>query len=246
MEAVSAEMFGGASGRRSLTNARSNSTRRHMPARAEGRCSATLLQSAQQFYNEPARQAAGWRGRPRVHHAVHRAEEAVTSGENVAYNGYAHSFAGMGVQFILFMGSTSASASCWSASAGLWKRLRSAPLSRACCSAATSSSGAIIALDPAGLIVRLRDRRLPRADRRQRRRLLGDRRRVRAHGVAPSACYRRARPDARGTRGLAIFATLMMVMLGGAWVPSFIFPAWLQTAHAGRARRAGRSTASTR
>ena len=32
------------------------------------------------------------------------------------------------------------------------------------------------------------------------------------------------------TRGLAIFATLVMVMLGGAWVPSFIFPPWLQTA----------------
>jgi ABC-2 type transport system permease protein len=31
------------------------------------------------------------------------------------------------------------------------------------------------------------------------------------------------------TRGLAIFVTLVMVMLGGAWVPAFIFPAWLQT-----------------
>ena len=30
------------------------------------------------------------------------------------------------------------------------------------------------------------------------------------------------------TRGLAILATLLLVMLGGAWVPSFIFPAWLQ------------------
>jgi ABC-2 type transport system permease protein len=32
------------------------------------------------------------------------------------------------------------------------------------------------------------------------------------------------------TRGLAIFATLILVMLGGAWVPSFVFPEWLQTA----------------
>ena len=30
------------------------------------------------------------------------AEQAMTSGENVAYNGYAHSFAGMGIQFLLF------------------------------------------------------------------------------------------------------------------------------------------------
>jgi len=32
------------------------------------------------------------------------------------------------------------------------------------------------------------------------------------------------------TRGLAIFVTLIMVMLGGAWVPAFIFPQWLQSA----------------
>jgi ABC-2 type transport system permease protein len=30
------------------------------------------------------------------------------------------------------------------------------------------------------------------------------------------------------TRGISIFAVLMLVMLGGAWVPSFIFPEWLQ------------------
>ena len=32
------------------------------------------------------------------------------------------------------------------------------------------------------------------------------------------------------TRGLAIVATLLLVMLGGAWVPSFVFPPWLQAA----------------
>ena len=31
-----------------------------------------------------------------------------------------------------------------------------------------------------------------------------------------------------GTRGIASLSVLLMVMLGGAWVPSFIFPAWLQ------------------
>jgi ABC-2 type transport system permease protein len=31
-------------------------------------------------------------------------------------------------------------------------------------------------------------------------------------------------------RGIAVFATLIMVMLGGAWVPSFMFPAWVQSA----------------
>jgi ABC-2 type transport system permease protein len=32
------------------------------------------------------------------------------------------------------------------------------------------------------------------------------------------------------TRGIAIVATLLMVMLGGAWVPTFVFPEWLQSA----------------
>ena len=30
------------------------------------------------------------------------------------------------------------------------------------------------------------------------------------------------------TRGVTVLAVLMMVMLGGAWVPTFIFPRWLQ------------------
>jgi len=29
-------------------------------------------------------------------------------------------------------------------------------------------------------------------------------------------------------RGVTTLAVLMMVMLGGAWVPTFIFPEWLQ------------------
>ena len=41
------------------------------------------------------------------------------------------------------------------------------------------------------------------------------------------------------TRGVTTLAVLMMVMLGGAWVPTFIFPAWLQQAHGHRARALG-------
>jgi ABC-2 type transport system permease protein len=29
-------------------------------------------------------------------------------------------------------------------------------------------------------------------------------------------------------RGIAMFATLILVMLGGAWIPSFMFPPWVQ------------------
>jgi ABC-2 type transport system permease protein len=30
------------------------------------------------------------------------------------------------------------------------------------------------------------------------------------------------------TRGYSVMATLVLVMLGGAWVPTFVFPKWLQ------------------
>jgi ABC-2 type transport system permease protein len=30
------------------------------------------------------------------------------------------------------------------------------------------------------------------------------------------------------TRGLSTFVVLLLVMLGGAWVPTFTFPAWMQ------------------
>ncbi len=32
----------------------------------------------------------------------------------------------------------------------------------------------------------------------------------------------------QAARGVSVFAVLIMVMVGGAWVPSFVFPAWLQ------------------
>src|SRR5262249_7314389 len=33
----------------------------------------------------------------------------------------------------------------------------------------------------------------------------------------------------QAARGISILVVLMMVMLGGAWMPSFLFPRWLQT-----------------
>jgi ABC-2 type transport system permease protein len=36
--------------------------------------------------------------------------------------------------------------------------------------------------------------------------------------------------SAAATRGIAVLVTLLLVMIGGAWVPSFVFPKWLQQA----------------
>ncbi len=148
--------------------------------------------------------------------------------EAVGYNGYAHSFAGMGVQFILLMGVEMGVALLLMRRLGLWKRLRAAPLSRAQLLGSRVASAALIALvtfavilafamvvfgvrvlgSAAGLVLVLVAFALLTA----------------TFGLMIAAIGRT--PET--TRGLAILATLLLVMLGGAWVPSFVFPPWLQ------------------
>jgi len=57
-------------------------------------------------------------------------EEPVTARQGVTYNSYAHSFAGMAIQFLLFVAIDFGIALLLERQGGLWKRLRSAPLSR--------------------------------------------------------------------------------------------------------------------
>ena len=156
-------------------------------------------------------------------------EHEVTSGE-APYNGYAHSFAGMGVQFILFSGIDLGVGVLLMRRMGLWKRLRAAPVSRRLLLGSRIASGAAIAfllmlgIYAAGIAIFY----------------------VRIHGsvagffliVAAFAIFTSSfglliaslgrTPEA--TRGLAILATLLLVMLGGAWVPTFVFPQWVQQA----------------
>lgn len=162
-----------------------------------------------------------------------REVEAVQTAANaapVAYNSYAHSFAGMGVQFILMSGVDLAVGLLLMRRLGLWKRLRAAPLSRAQLLGSRILASTLISLivfaviyavaiaafgvrvlgSVAGLALVLLCFSLLTA----------------SFGLLVAALGRT--PEA--TRGLAILATLLMVMLGGAWVPSFLFPEWLQTA----------------
>ncbi len=158
--------------------------------------------------------------------------EALQSDANstpVAYNSYAHSFAGMGVQFILMAGVDMALGLLLMRRLGLWKRLRAAPLSKAQLLGSRIVASTLISLivfaviyavaiaafgvrvlgSPAGFVLVLVCFALLTA----------------SFGLLVAALGRT--PEA--TRGLAILATLLMVMLGGAWVPAFIFPEWLQT-----------------
>jgi ABC-2 type transport system permease protein len=148
----------------------------------------------------------------------------------VAYNSYAHSFAGMSVQFILFMGVELGIGVLLARRLGLWTRLRAAPVSRAVLLGSRMASGALTALIVLGVIyavamavfgVRVQGSWLGFAGVCIAFSLL-----TASFGMLIAALGKT--PEA--TRGLTIFVTLIMVMLGGAWVPSFIFPAWLQTA----------------
>ena len=56
------------------------------------------------------------------------ASTPVTARDNTPYNGYAHSFAGMAVQFILFAGIDAGVLLLLTRERGIWQRLRSAPL----------------------------------------------------------------------------------------------------------------------
>lgn len=158
-----------------------------------------------------------------------RETEATSSRTEAKYNAYSHSFAGMGVQFILFMGIDLGIKLLTMRRMGLWQRLRAAPLSRAFLLGSQIASGAIIAallftlIFAAGMLafgVRVDGSLVGFVGLIVAFALM-----TAAFGLFIAALGRT--PEA--TRGLAIFATLVMVMLGGAWVPAFVFPPWLQT-----------------
>jgi ABC-2 type transport system permease protein len=226
MESVSREMFSGGSGRKLVEQTLGSLDRTNIP---EGQRTLLrdLLTSAQKFYTQaPPTDATA---RPRgISLPYTVTEEAVTAGDNVPYNGYAHSFAGMGIQFLLFAMIDLGVGVLLERQRGLWKRLRSAPISRVSLLVGKAASGSLIALIIlltafifAGIVFG-----------------------VRIHGsvvgffAVSVGCALMAATfglliasighTPGGSRGVASLAVLLMVMLGGAWMPTFIFPGWLQ------------------
>jgi ABC-2 type transport system permease protein len=153
----------------------------------------------------------------------------VTGRVDRRYNAYAHSFAGMGVQFVLFMGIELGVGLLLMRRMDLWKRLRAAPVSRAMLLGSRIASGTLIAVVLVAAIyaaailffgVRIDGSVAGFAAVAIAFALLTS-----TFGLLIAALGRT--PEA--TRGLAILATLLLVMLGGAWVPTFVFPDWLQS-----------------
>ncbi|MCU6433280.1 ABC transporter permease [Undibacterium sp. Jales W-56] len=157
-------------------------------------------------------------------------DQAMVAGDPVTahYNGYAHSFAGMTVQFILFMAIDAGISILLARRLGLWNRLLAAPVGLNTLLIARALSCALIAFVLTGVIFAV-------AAVIFKVKIAGSF--VGFIGLALSFSLMTASfglliaafgktPEA--ARGISVFATLIMVMLGGAWMPSFLFPQWLQ------------------
>jgi ABC-2 type transport system permease protein len=227
MEAVSKEMFGGASGK-ALVERTLPQVEGSQMAGEQKRAMVNMLRAIQQVNNQKADGEGGSNGGQGITmpYTVH--EEAMTSGSNIKYNGYAHSFAGMAIQFLLFAMANLGVEMLLERQRGLWKRLRSAPVSKFTLLAGKVASGTIISLTI--LLVCFAFAMIVFGVRIQGSTL--------GFFAIAVACALMASTfgllvaalgnSPATARGLTSLAVLMMVMLGGAWVPSFVFPAWLQ------------------
>jgi ABC-2 type transport system permease protein len=232
MKAVSKAAFSGPSGLKAIVDARSEvraSTSLDEPSRSDLLAlfdSVERVQSRNAGGTAAQNPNAGGFSMP----FQTRAREVAGRNSNAKYNGFAHSFAGMGVQFVLFMGIEMGVGILLMRRLGLWKRLRAAPLSRTLLLASRIASGTLIAallmtgIYVAGIAffgVRVEGSIAGFVAIALAFALLTS-----TFGLLIAALGRT--PEA--TRGLAVLATLLLVMLGGAWVPAFVFPEWLQTA----------------
>jgi ABC-2 type transport system permease protein len=228
MEAVSKEMFNGQSGRDAVNKTLAEVEQGSDIPAADRAALLGLLRGVKGWNDRAQTPSAGSFGTG-LTMPFEVKKEAVTSGRGTPYNSYAHSFAGMGVQFILFMAIEMGVGLLLQRREGMWKRLRAAPLSRT-----VLLGGRVVSTTLLSLFILFCLFAFARV-------VFG----VRVEGSLPgfvAVCVAFSLMTAsfglliaslgrtpESTRGLSIVATLFLVMLGGAWVPTFVFPRWLQS-----------------
>jgi ABC-2 type transport system permease protein len=227
MQSVSKEMFNGSSGREMLDESLARVENSPELSPEDRKALRDVLSGARELNERRAGTGQGaLSGGLTI--PFQTRDEAITSGGNVAYNGYAHSFGGMGIQFILFMGLDVGITLLMLRRTGLWQRLRAAPLSRTMLLGSRTVSASLTA----GFIlaVLFTFARLVFGVR-----ILGSfpgfvlvcaafSLMTAAFGLMIAALGE----TVEATRGYSVMATLVLVMLGGSWVPTFVFPKWLQ------------------
>jgi ABC-2 type transport system permease protein len=229
MQVVSAEMFGGDMGRK-LTERSMQQLDASAAANPDQAALRDMLSAVRKYQALPSQQG----GQPAASRGLAMPftthDQSLTNGPAAqGYNPYAHAFSGMAVQFILFMAVNMGIGILLSRRTGVWDRVLAAPVTLSQVVLARAASAAIIAFgllcaifvvavlafgvrvsSVAGFLgIALSFAMLT----------AGFGLLIAAFGKTPEAA-----------RGIAMFATLIMVMLGGAWVPSFMFPAWVQQA----------------
>jgi ABC-2 type transport system permease protein len=228
MQAVSKEMFSGETGRTSLQTSLAEVERSDALPPPEKGALLDMLRGVKSW-NDTVTTAGPSRADAGVTVPFEVKKQAVTSAAGIPYNAYAHAFAGMGVQFILFMAIEMGVGLLLQRQYGMWKRLRAAPLSRTVLLGARAVSTALLSLFILFFLFLFA------------RVVFGVRIGGSVVGFA-AVCVSFSLMTAsfglliaslgrtpEGTRGLSIVATLLLVMLGGAWVPTFVFPQWLQS-----------------
>ncbi|MBD8530625.1 MULTISPECIES: ABC transporter permease [unclassified Massilia] len=230
MQVVSNEMFNGAGGRE--INERNLRALAAAPQDAETAALRGMLEGVVKYQSLPPKEGQAGPQKAGLSTPFTTRDEALAAGKAdgpQGYNPFAHAFAGMGVQFLLFMGIEMGTALLHARNSGVWSRLLAAPVALSTLLLARAASSALIAFAIlcviflfsvvvfqvhisslagfAGVAVCFA---LVTA----------------SFGVLVAAFGKT--PEV--ARKMAMFATLLMVMIGGAWVPSFMFPAWLQQA----------------
>jgi ABC-2 type transport system permease protein len=228
MQVVSAEMFNGKTGK-AFTDKTMKELEQEVAADPDHVALKDMLVSVKKFQDRPqAKTQAEGVSKGGLSMPFTTSDQQVSSGPKEAgYNGYAHSFAGMGVQFILFLGVDMGIGILLARRSGIWNRLLAAPVTLTTVLLARAVSAAVIsfcllctmfafAVVVFGVhitnLVGFVGVAICFALLTASFGLL-----IAAFGKTPEAA-----------RGIAVFATLIMVMLGGAWVPSFMFPDWVQ------------------
>ena len=229
MEAVSKEMFNGQTGRDTVKDTLAQLDQIGLPAE-EKKSLREPLQGVEGLNaaRDASRSSAQEGPREGLTLPYQVRAEAVTSSTGVQYNGYAHSFGGMGIQFILFVGIEVGVGLLVQRHQGVWKRLRAAPLSRGVLLGSRATSAAMTSMFV--LMVLFGFARVVFGVRIQGSMagFLGVCAAFSLMTAAWGLLIAALGKTPEATRGLAIVTTLLMVMLGGAWVPTFIFPPWLQ------------------
>jgi len=226
MQAVSQAVFSGESGKSFVDTALAQLETSGVPADRRQSLRTMLLGVQTYLRSNSANGIAGGGGGFTMPYTVH--EEAMTARTNVPYSPYAHSFAGMGIQFLLFSALNMGIEMLVERQRGLWARLRSAPISKLLFVSAKLTSVTIVSLTTllvsfafamAVFHVRIEGSYVGFLSVAVACSMMaaGFGLLVASVGNSPATA-----------RGVSTLASLMMVMLGGAWIPTFVFPKWLQ------------------